>query len=452
MPKSEITIKKTATYIFLKTKHTMLKLSKNLLLFMLFVIGFVPAFGQKEKLNRMVAGIPVNYEEDSVGTYTLPDLLVLQNGKRVTDTITWLKKRRPEILKLIETNQFGKMPPRPTDMTFNVFDKGTLVFEGKAIRKQVTVYFTKDTSVYKMNLLIYLPAKAAKPAPLFFNVNFGANTSVVNDSGVISGEVWSRDKKRVAAPKTSPFGKLPVDKFISQGIGFASVYYGDIEPDFKEGINYGIRGHYLKPGTTKPAPDEWGAIAAWAWGLSRAMDYFETDSQIDASRIALQGTSRLGKTVLWTGAHDTRFKMVIASCSGEGGAALSKRNYGETIKHLTDSTRYLYQFATNYSNYADQVDRLPFDAHMLLALMAPRPLLLQTGDIDFWSDPKGEFLAATEAASVYKLFGEKGPGNDYPEPGNKNLLNPLGYYMHKGGHGVVPEDWDIFIEFIHKYL
>jgi len=200
-------------------------------------------------------------------------------------------------------------------------------------------------------------------------------------------------------------------------------------------------------------PDEWGAISAWAWGLSRAMDYFETDKQIDAKRIALQGTSRLGKTVLWTGAHDPRFKMVIPSCSGEGGAAISRRDYGENIKHLTDTSRYFYQFAPNYHSYASDVNKLPFDAHMLVALMAPRALLLQTGDADYWSDPKGEFLAAVAAEPVYKLFGEQGPGiAEMPEAGDSTHMNKLGYYMHKGGHGTLPADWTLFIEYMKKYL
>src|SRR5690606_2001058 len=184
----------------------------------------------------------------------------------------------------------------------------------------------------------------------------------------------------------------------------------DIEPDFKEGVNYGIRSKYLEPGEATPKDDEWGAIAAWSWGLSRAMDYFETDEQIDASRVALQGISRLGKTVLWTGARDTRFKMVIASCSGEGGAAVARRDYGENIKHITDTSRYNYQFAPNYHTYASKIDSLPFDAHSLVALMAPRALLLQTGNTDYWSDPEGEFISATKAQVVYKLFGESGPG------------------------------------------
>ena len=174
---------------------------------------------------------------------------------------------------------------------------------------------------------------------------------------------------------------------------------------------HGVRALYLKPGQTEPAPDEWGSIAAWAWGLSRAMDYLETDKGVDAKRVAIMGVSRLGKTVMWAGAHDPRFAMVIASCSGEGGAALSRRNYGETIAHLTEATRYPYQFAANYAKFAGDVDDFPVDAHMLVALIAPRPVLLQTGDKDFWSDPKGEFLAAVAAGPVYTPARQAGSGH-----------------------------------------
>jgi len=400
------------------------------------------------------AGFPVNYEEDSVGTYVLPDVLKLNNGKKITDAQTWTDKRRPELIKLFEEIEYGKMPSRPAGLHFVVFDKGTPAFNGKATRKQVTVYFTNDTNNYKMDLLIYLPANAVKPVPLLLAVSFSANCQVTDDPGVKIGDVWSRDGKKSRADQPSRFSKMDIDQFLSQGIGFATVYYGDIEPDFKNGIKYGIRSQYLQPGQATPADDEWGAISAWAWGLSRAMDYFETDKQVDAKRIALQGTSRLGKTVLWAGAHDTRYKMVIASCSGEGGAAIARRNYGENIKHITDTSRYYYQFAANYHSYADKVNSLPFDAHMLVALMAPRPLLLQTGDTDYWSDPKGEFLAAIAAEPVYQLFGEKGPGTSVmPEGGDNSLLNnKLGYYMHKGGHGTIPSDWPLFITYMKKFL
>jgi hypothetical protein len=410
-------------------------------------------FSQKENLAKTSAGFPVNYEEELVGNYTLPDVLTLQNGTKVKDAKTWSEKRRPELVKLFAEQQFGKMPPRPADLSFNVFDKGTPVFDGKAIRRQVTVYFTKDTAGHKMDLLIYLPAKAAKKSPLLLIANFSANSNAVDDPGVKPGFVWTKEGNKVPASQGRAFGKINVDSFISQGIGIATVYYGDIEPDFKEGIKYGIRSVYLKPGMTEPAPDEWGAISAWAWGLSRAMDYFETDKQIDSKRVALQGASRLGKTVLWAGAHDPRFALVIASVSGEGGAALSRRDYGENIRHMTDTSRYYYQFAPNRHNYAADFNASPVDAHMLVALMAPRPLLLQTGDTDYWSDPKGEFLAAVAAEPVYKLFNKKGPGTDVmPKAGDQSMLNTLGYYMHAGGHGTVPSDWPVFIDYLKKHL
>ncbi|HKE60292.1 MAG TPA: hypothetical protein VKB46_26450 [Pyrinomonadaceae bacterium] len=398
-----------------------------------------------------VAGIPVNYDEAQVGNYTLPDPLVSTDGRKVRDANSWYKKRRPEIVRLFEENQFGRSPGRPADMSFDVFDKGTPALEGKAIRKQVTIYFSRNKSGPKMDLLIYLPAKTSKPVPLFLNLSFTANSSAVDDSGIKPGEVWGRDKKRGPAPK-SGFGRFDVAPFLAAGIGVATVYYGDIEPDFLGGVPYGVRGSYLKPGQAEPAANEWGAIAAWAWGLSRAEDYLETDKGVDARRVALFGVSRLGKTVLWAGAHDTRFKVVIASCSGEGGAALSRRNYGETIKHLTAPTRYPYQFAANYQKFSDHVDQFPVDAHLLLALIAPRPLLLQTGDQDGWSDPKGEFLAAVAASPVYRLLGKSGLDQEQMPAAGQPLIHTLSYYMHKGGHGTVPSDWEVFVKFLEANL
>jgi hypothetical protein len=399
-----------------------------------------------------VAGIPVNYDESRVGTYSLPDPLTLSGGAKVRDAKTWTKKRRPEIVRLFEENQFGRSPGRPEGMSFDVFDKGTPALDGKALRKQVTVYFSRDKAGPKMDLLVYLPAGAQKPVPLLLNLSFTANSSAVDDPGVKQGEIWNREKKRAPAPKGSNFGKLNVAPFLAQGIGVATVYYGDIDPDFQGGLPYGVRSLYLKSGQTEPAPDEWGAIGAWAWGLSRAMDYLETDKGVDAKRVAIVGISRLGKTVLWAGAHDERFAMVIASCSGEGGAALSRRNYGETIKHLTEPTRYPYQFAANYGKYGDRVDQFPVDSHMLVALIAPRPVLLQTGDTDVWSDPKGEFLAAVAAEPVFRLLGKQGLGTEQMPPAGQPIFHTLGYVMHSGGHGTIPSDWDLFLEFMRMHL
>ena len=333
-----------------------------------------------------------------------------------------------------------------------MFDKGTPAFEGKAIRRQVTVFFSPDKNGPKMDLLVYVPAAAKKPVPMLLNLSFSANSSTVNDPGIKAGEIWGRDKKRIPASQGMSFGRMDVVRLLERGYGFATVYYGDIDPDFDGGIPLGVRALYLKPGQKEPAPDEWGSIAAWAWGLSRAMDYLETDPGVDAKRVAIMGVSRLGKTVMWAGANDTRIAMVIASCSGEGGAALSRRNYGETIAHLTAPSRYAYQFCANYRRFAEHPDQSPVDAHMLVALMAPRPVLLQTGDRDFWSDPKGEFLAAVAAEPVFRLLGKEGLGTDqWPEPGQP-ILRTLGYYMHAGGHGTLPSDWDQFLKFMDLHL
>ncbi|MGA1977703.1 MAG: acetylxylan esterase [Bacteroidales bacterium] len=424
---------------------------KELIVLLIAIICYSPAWAQNVPA-QTVSGIRVNYDEALVGSYTLPDALTMRNGRKVRNAKEWNNKRRGEILRLFEKYQFGRAPDAPENMTFNVFDKGTPVFNGKAIRRQVTVYFTKDTSDYKMDILIYLPSDAIKPVPLFFNISFSANSNITDDPGIKQGLIWGKDDKKIPAPKRMQSGRMNIEQFLSQGIGFATVYYGDIEPDFAGGIKYGIRGHYLKPGTKYPASDEWGAISAWAWGLSRAMDYFETDKRIDAGKVILFGISRLGKTVLWAGAHDTRFAMVIASCSGEGGAAISRRNYGETIAHLTDSSRYYYQFCGNWRNFRNDPSKSPVDAHMLVSLMAPRPLLLQTGDTDYWSDPKGEFLAEVAAGPVYELLGKKGLGTTLMPSAGQPILNDLGYYMHSGGHGALPADYEIFIRFIKMHL
>lgn len=399
-----------------------------------------------------VAGIPVNYDESRVGTYTLPDPLVLADGKPVRDARTWNQKRRPEIVRLFEENQFGRSPGRPAGMSFDVFDKGTPAFDGRALRRQVTVYFSPNKNGPKMDLLLYLPADVRKPVPVLLNISFTANSNTVDDPGIRPGEVWNREKQKVPAAQGRAFGKLNVLPFLAQGFGVATVYYGDIDPDFLGGIPHGVRALYLKPGQKEPAPNEWGAIGAWAWGLSRALDYLETDKGVDAKRVAIVGVSRLGKTVLWAGAHDPRFAMVIASCSGEGGAAISRRNYGETIKHLTEATRYPYQFAANYAKYGDRVNDFPVDAHMLVSLIAPRPVLLQTGDTDFWSDPKGEFLAAVAAGPVFRLLGKQGLDTEQMPPAGQPIFHTLGYVMHAGGHGTIPSDWELFLKFMQMHL
>ncbi len=416
--------------------------------FLWTIILSLNCFSQQQTLPKFSAGFPINFSEDSVGTYVLPEMLRLNNGASVKNEKEWTAQRRPEILSMIENIQFGKAPGRPASLSWKVVEQGSAM-NGKAIRKQVVICFTKDDCTYPVNMLLYLPSASTKPAPLLLNLSFSANNQLVDDPAVRIGYTWTKDGWRVKADSASRFSKMNIEQFIDAGFGFATIYYGDIEPDVKKGYEHSIRSAY-KDSTQY----NWAAISTWAWGLSRAMDYFEKDGDIDSKRIALQGASRLGKAVLWAGARDSRFKMVLASISGEGGAALSKRNYGENMLHITDTSRYYYWFTPQYHEYASHSRDLPFDAHMLVALMAPRPLLLQTGDSDYWSDPYGEFLSAREASKVYALFGKSSLLNKkYPEAGDRSLLmNTLGYYMHKGGHTVLPGDWTLFIEYMKKYL
>ena len=421
-------------------------------------LGAMLCLGTKAQDREVIAGIPVNYDESKVGDYKvgLPDPLTLQNGKKVTTVREWEKKRRTEIVKIFEENQFGKWPARKPKLRYDITED--MGFEGTARRKQLTVYFSEDKEGPRVDVLIYLPKDANGPVPLLLNLSFMQNNINVSDPGVKEGRRWDA-KTRTMVPVKSMGGGMrgfgmdaTIKKYLKEGFGFATLCYTDIEPDFLNGATLGVRGLYLKNGATEPAADEWGAISAWAWGVSNIMDYFEKDKDIDAKRIALTGCSRLGKTTMWTGAREQRIAVVMASCSGEGGAAMSRRVYGETVAHLTEKTRFPYQFAANYGKYGNDLTNMPMDAHMLVALIAPRPLLLQTGNTDTWSDPKGEFISAVEAAPVYQLYGKSTLGTDVMPDADQPIYTTLGYVMHDGGHGVIPQDWDYYLEFMKRYL
>jgi hypothetical protein len=391
-----------------------------------------------------------NYDEAKVPAYTLPDPLVMADGTPVKDAATWRKKRRPEILELFAEQVYGQTPKAKIKLRTEVLEIDKTAHNGLATRKQVRVWFGPNADAPAMDLLIYLPNNIKGRVPAFLGLNFNGNHTVQPDNDIRVTKSWVRTKGNVATDKDRGEGasRWPVDMILKRGYAVVTAYYGDIDPDFDDGFKNGV--HTLFPRSAKP--NEWGTIGAWAWGLSRAMDVLEKEKEIDSSKVVLHGHSRIGKAALWAGAQDERFAIVISNDSGEGGAALARRNYGETIAHLTAPTRYAYQFAQNYSKYAQDPGASPIDAHMLISLIAPRPLLLQTGTTDKWSDPKGEYLAALAAAPVYKLLGQTAlAAKDVPRAG-ETVMTTLGYHMHAGGHGMVPADWDVFLKFMKAYL
>ncbi len=394
----------------------------------------------------------VNYDESKVGVYTLPDPLIFNNGTPVGSARDW-KRRRREILELFATNVYGHSPKAPKKASFNVFDIDKTALGGKATRKQVTIHFSAKTDGPREDVLIYIPAGAQKPVPMILTLNFLGNQSVINDPAIKMPTIWDgKTHVKQQAPEESRGRdtEFEVEKILARGYGFATICYQNLEPDFNGGYVDGIRPLFFKPGQSEPAPDDWGAISAWSYGLSRAMDYLEKDKDVDAKRVAIMGHSRLGKAVLWAGAVDTRFAMVLSSCSGEGGASLARRNYGETVTNLVDA--FPYWFSGNFQKYRDHADQLPVDAHELIALIAPRPVYITGAEDDRWADPKGEFLACVAAGPVYRLLGAKDLGASEMPPLNQPIMRTIAFHIRTGKHAVTAFDWDQFLSFADMHL
>jgi len=394
-----------------------------------------------------------NYYEQEVPNYTLPELLVMSDGTKVTNAGMWRTKRRPQVLELFRKYVYGRAPVgRPKGMTFKVFDLDRKALNGLAIRKQVTVNFTGKEDGPSMDILIYLPGAAKGPVPTFVLLNFGGNHTIHPDPAIRLSTRWMRNNRKATEETRGNSSKsYPVEKILARGYGLATIYYGDIDPDFHDGFKNGVQPVFDKLIDGKRAPDAWGSICAWAWGLSRAMDYFESDEQIDESRVTVLGHSRLGKTSLWAGARDERFALVISNNSGCGGAALSLRHFGETVKRI--NTSFPHWFCDNFKKYNDEEDRLPVDQHMLVALMAPRPVYVASADEDLWADPRGEFLACRNAEPVYKLQGLKGLDvGKMPALNDPIQKGKIGYHIRTGGHGLTEYDWLRYMDFADIHL
>lgn len=391
-----------------------------------------------------------NYDESKIPEYELPELLFSKEGGLVATSSQWEKTRRNEILADFEEYVYGKIPKGKFQVKTELI-KEMDALNGKATMKEVKMTFMKKNQSISMDILIYLPKSQTKP-PLFVGLNFYGNHTIIDDPNVTLASSWVRNNEEFGitenkATETSRGvrqNRWAVEKIIDRGYGLATIYYGDIDPD-KNDFSDGIHALFYKKRQTHPAKDEWGSVSGWAWGLSRAMDYFEEDDAIDESKIALMGHSRLGKASLWAGATDTRFAIVISNDSGCGGAALSRRRIGETVGRINAS--FPHWFNDNFKKYNNNEDALPVDQHMLIALVAPRPVYVASAEKDLWADPKGEFTSAFLAGEVYKLYGLKGIPTDQMPEVNQPIQKSVGYHIRTGKHDVTEFDWEAYLNF-----
>jgi len=362
--------------------------------------------------------------------YTLPNVLTASDGRTIATAEDWRKVRRPEVLELFRKYVYGRVPETPCQTTFKVVSEDAKAMDGAATLKQVDVAIANGPKSLTIHLVLFVPNQAPKPVPTFLLLCNRPAAETIDLTRKVKSEFW------------------PAEEVVARGYGIAAFFLGDVDPDKNDGFKDGAHG-LLDVGERKP--DAWGTIAAWAWGASRVMDYFETDKDIARDKVAVIGHSRGGKTALWTGAQDERFALTISNDSGCGGAALSRRKTKEkkTVARINES--FPHWFCAAYKGYGDKEDTLPVDQHMLIALMAPRAVYVASADKDLWADPRGEFLSVAGATPVYQLFGKKGLGTgEMPAIGEPACGDGAAYHIREGKHNLTLFDWQRFMDFADK--
>ncbi len=390
-----------------------------------------------------------NYDEAKVGHYSLPDPLKMNDGTVVKSAQQW-RKRRAELLELFAREVYGRTPSQRVAVSAQTTATESKAVNGLATRREITLTILGKP----LHLLLYTPNSAKGRVPVFVNLNFNGNHSVEKDASLTLATSWLADQKdgsvvnnrATEKARGNSLGRYPLEMILKRGYALATIHASEIFPDHKDGLKDSFAPLLYRKGQTALAADDWNALGVWAWSLSRVVDYLERDRAIDAKRVAVIGHSRMGKAVLWAAAQDERFALVISNESGEGGAALARRNWGENVWRINNN--FPHWFNGNFKKYSDDPNKLPTDQHELLALIAPRPLYVASAVEDQWADPHGEFLSAQAASSVYRLLGRAGIDANAAMPGlHQPIMTTVGYHIRGGKHDVTDYDWEQYLNF-----
>jgi hypothetical protein len=388
----------------------------------------------------------------------LPDALVFADGTPLATQAQW-PKRRKELLQLFTEQMYGRMPERPAQMRFNVYNIDRHALGGKATREQISILFLGKEDGPRMDLLVYVPNRVKRP-PVILGFNFWGNETINPDAGIHISDRWIessggssidlscvKNNRATEACRGIDQGRWPVEKIIDAGYALATAYRGDLDPDREDGYAESIRSAWPE---LAQGGDNFSTIAAWAWAMSRALDYLQQDHLVDGQHVVAFGWSRLGKAAIWAGATDPRFVAVISNESGAGGAKLFHDVHGETVQLL--NTRFPYWFCKNFKQYDRRDAELPFDQNEVLALIAPRPLYIASAILDGNADPQGEFLGALAVTPVYRFLGSTGlPATSWPQV-DQPSLGRVSYHVRSGVHSVTAFDWDQYLRFLKAYV
>lgn len=395
--------------------------------------------------------------EDLPAVAELPDPLKMFDGARVETKEQWETRRKPELKTLFQHYMYGYFGETPK-VSATQESKHDDLFGGKATMKQVTLT-VGPPECPKLNLLLFVPNKTKdnRPAPVVLGLNFTGNHTVLDDPRIALAKGWMRPGPGVENNQATEAGRgaskaWSIEHCIDRGYAIATIYYGDILPD-KADLNGGVLPYFRKSSGSEHGPLDMHAIAAWAWGLHRGVDYLVTDKGVDPERIVVFGHSRNGKAALVAGAFDDRIAAVIPHQAGCGGTSPSRRKNpkGESVTIINKN--FPHWFNANFKKLSGQEEKIPFDQHCLVALCAPRPVLLSNGDQDQWADPPGQFDVLLAARPVYRLLGASGMPDDLKEPTPGKLVgDQLSYFVDGSKHLVDQHYWGVFLDFADKSL